>query len=106
MKPVGLTSTRPDSKTLRHRAAAQDNKLGTLYNIVRLPTKLKHGAQQRVFDHSRLRAADSRASAGCTAHFLNSPKLLTASCGCASSRGCARGQMTGCEGYVESASTA
>ena len=50
MKPVGLTN--PHNPTVKAYAIVQlrqDNKLGTLYNIVGFQTKLKHGAQQRVF---------------------------------------------------------
>ena len=50
MKPVGLTN--PHDPTVKPYAIVQlrqDNKLGTLYNIVGFQTKLKHGAQQRVF---------------------------------------------------------
>jgi NAD(FAD)-utilizing enzyme possibly involved in translation len=69
MKPVGLTN--PHDPTVKPYAIVQlrqDNKLGTLYNIVGFQTKLKHGAQQRVF---RTFQASSRpnspASAGCIA---------------------------------------
>ncbi len=50
MKPVGLTN--PHQPTVKAHAIVQlrqDNKLGTLYNMVGFQTKLKHGAQQRVF---------------------------------------------------------
>ena len=52
MKPVGLTN--PHDPTVKAYAIVQlrqDNKLGTLYNMVGFQTKLKYGAQQRIFHH-------------------------------------------------------
>src|SRR5437660_1409452 len=50
MKPVGLTNSHdPTTKAYAIVQLRQDNKLGTLYNIVGLHTKLKYGAQQRIF---------------------------------------------------------
>src|SRR5258707_11109761 len=50
MKPVGLTNRHdPETKAYAIVQLRQDNKLGTLYNIVGFQTKLKHGAQHGVF---------------------------------------------------------
>ena len=50
MKPVGLTNPHnPDVKPYAIVQLRQDNELGTLYNMVGFQTKLKYGAQQRVF---------------------------------------------------------
>jgi len=81
MKPVGLTN--PHNPTVKAYAIVQlrqDNKLGTLYNMVGFQTKLKYGAQQRVPHHSRARKCGIRkARLACIANtFLNSPKLLDA----------------------------
>ena len=85
----------------------QDNKLGTLYNIVGFQTKLKYGAQQRVFRTiPGLEKAEFARLGGLHRNtFLNSPKLLDGQLRLrAQPRLRFAGQMTGCEGYVESAS--
>src|SRR5258705_930859 len=79
MKPVGLTN--PHNPTVKAYAIVQlrqDNKLGTLYNIVGFQTKLKHGAQQRVFRTiPGLENAEFARLGGLHRNtFLNSPKLL------------------------------
>ena len=79
MKPVGLTN--PHDPTVKAYAIVQlrqDNKLGTLYNIVGFQTKLKHGAQQRVFRTiPGLENAEFARLGGLHRNtFLNSPKLL------------------------------
>ena len=79
MKPVGLTN--PHDPTVKPYAIVQlrqDNKLGTLYNIVGFQTKLKHGAQQRVFRTiPGLEQAEFARLGGLHRNtFLNSPKLL------------------------------
>lgn len=108
MKPVGLTN--PHNPTVKPYAIVQlrqDNKLGTLYNIVGFQTKLKHGAQQRVFRTiPGLENAEFARLGGLHRNtFLNSPKLLDAQLRLrAQPRLRFAGQMTGCEGYVESAS--
>jgi methylenetetrahydrofolate--tRNA-(uracil-5-)-methyltransferase len=108
MKPVGLTN--PHNPTIKPYAVVQlrqDNKLGTLYNMVGFQTKLKYGAQQQVFRTiPGLEKAEFARLGGLHRNtFLNSPKLLDAQLRL---RACQRlrfaGQMTGCEGYVESAS--
>src|SRR5919197_800183 len=108
MKPVGLTN--PHNPTVKPYAIVQlrqDNKLGTLYNIVGFQTKLKHGAQQRVFRTiPGLENAEFARLGGLHRNtFLNSPKLLDQQLRLrAAPRLRFAGQMTGCEGYVESAS--
>ena len=108
MKPVGLTN--PNDPTVKPYAIVQlrqDNKLGTLYNIVGFQTKLKHGAQQRVFRTiPGLENAEFARLGGLHRNtFLNSPKLLDSQLRLrAQPRLRFAGQMTGCEGYVESAS--
>src|SRR3979411_1012576 len=108
MKPVGLTNPRdPAVKPYAIVQLRQDNKLGTLYNIVVFQTKLKHGAQQRVFRTiPGLENAEFARLGGLHRNtFLNSPKLLDAQLRLrAQPRLRFAGQMTGCEGYVESAS--
>src|ERR1700720_1239480 len=108
MKPVGLTN--PHDPTVKAYAIVQlrqDNKLGTLYNMVGFQTKLKHGAQQRVFRTiPGLEKAEFARLGGLHRNtFLNSPKLLDAQLRLhAQPRLRFAGQMTGCEGYVESPS--
>jgi methylenetetrahydrofolate--tRNA-(uracil-5-)-methyltransferase len=108
MKPVGLTNPRdPTVKAYAIVQLRQDNKLGTLYNMVGFQTKLKHGAQQRVFRTiPGLENAEFARLGGLHRNtFLNSPKLLDAQLRLrAQPRLRFAGQMTGCEGYVESAS--
>jgi methylenetetrahydrofolate--tRNA-(uracil-5-)-methyltransferase len=108
MKPVGLTN--PHDPTVKPYAIVQlrqDNKLGTLYNMVGFQTKLKHGAQQRIFRTiPGLEKAEFARLGGLHRNtFLNSPKLLDGQLRLRSEpRLRFAGQMTGCEGYVESAS--
>src|SRR3954452_4464298 len=108
MKPVGLTDpNHPLVKPYAIVQLRQDNKLGTLYNMVGFQTKLKHGAQQRVFRSiPGLENAEFARLGGLHRNtFLNSPKLLDAQLRLrAQPRLRFAGQMTGCEGYVESAS--
>jgi methylenetetrahydrofolate--tRNA-(uracil-5-)-methyltransferase len=107
MKPVGLTN--PHNPAVKAHAIVQlrqDNKLGTLYNMVGFQTKLKHGAQQRVFRTiPGLENAEFARLGGLHRNtFLNSPKLLDPQLRLrADPRLRFAGQMTGCEGYVESA---
>ena len=108
MKPVGLTN--PHDPTVKAYAIVQlrqDNKLGTLYNIVGFQTKLKYGAQQHIFRTiPGLENAEFARLGGLHRNtFLNSPKLLDQQLRLrAAPRLRFAGQMTGCEGYVESAS--
>jgi methylenetetrahydrofolate--tRNA-(uracil-5-)-methyltransferase len=108
MKPVGLTDPHdPTTKPYAIVQLRQDNKLGTLYNMVGFQTKLKYGAQQRIFRSiPGLENAEFARFGGLHRNtFLNSPKLLDNQLRLrASPRLRFAGQMTGCEGYVESAS--
>ncbi len=108
MKPVGLTN--PHNPTVKAYAIVQlrqDNKLGTLYNMVGFQTKLKHAEQVRIFRTiPGLGNAEFARLGGLHRNtFLNSPALLDEQLRLrAQSRLRFAGQMTGCEGYVESAS--
>ena len=108
MKPVGLTNPHnPLVKAYAIVQLRQDNKLGTLYNMVGFQTKLKYGAQQRIFRMiPGLENAEFARLGGLHRNtFLNSPKLLDAQLRLrVAPRLRFAGQMTGCEGYVESAS--
>jgi methylenetetrahydrofolate--tRNA-(uracil-5-)-methyltransferase len=108
MKPVGLTNPHdPAIKPCAIVQLRQDNRLGTLYNMVGFQTKLKYGAQQRVFRTiPSLENAEFARLGGLHRNtFLNSPKLLDGQLRLrAQPRLRFAGQMTGCEGYVESAS--
>ncbi|WP_445215421.1 methylenetetrahydrofolate--tRNA-(uracil(54)-C(5))-methyltransferase (FADH(2)-oxidizing) TrmFO [Bradyrhizobium sp. Pa8] len=108
MKPVGLTNPHdPTTKAYAIVQLRQDNKLGTLYNIVGFQTKLKYGEQQRIFRSiPGLEKAEFARLGGLHRNtFLNSPKLLDGQLRLrAQPRLRFAGQMTGCEGYVESAS--
>jgi methylenetetrahydrofolate--tRNA-(uracil-5-)-methyltransferase len=107
MKPVGLTN--PHNPTVKAYAIVQlrqDNALGTLYNLVGFQTKLKHGAQADVFRMiSGLENAQFARLGGLHRNtFIQSPKLLDRQLRL-KSRPSLRfaGQITGVEGYVESA---
>jgi len=107
MKPFGLTNPRrPGEKPYAVVQLRQDNALGTLWNIVGFQTKLKHGAQTDIFrtipglEH----AVFARLGGLHRNTFLNSPKLLDAELRLnADKRLRFAGQITGVEGYVESA---
>ncbi|HEY0219786.1 MAG TPA: methylenetetrahydrofolate--tRNA-(uracil(54)-C(5))-methyltransferase (FADH(2)-oxidizing) TrmFO [Afipia sp.] len=107
MKPIGLTNAHnPTVKAYAVVQLRQDNKLGTLYNMVGFQTKLKHGAQTQVFRTiPGLENAEFARLGGLHRNtFLNSPKLLDPQLRLrAQPRLRFAGQMTGCEGYVESA---
>ena len=107
MKPVGLTNPhKPDEDPYAVVQLRQDNKLGTLFNIVGFQTKMKYGAQADVFRMiPGLETAQFARLGGIHRNtFLNSPKLLDEQLRL-KSRPHIRfaGQITGCEGYVESA---
>lgn len=107
MKPVGLTNPR-DSTVKPHAIVQlrQDNALGTLFNMVGFQTKLKHGAQAEVFRMiPGLHEAQFARLGGLHRNtFLNSPKLLDRQLRLqAMPRLRFAGQVTGVEGYVESA---
>ena len=107
MKPFGLTN--PHDPTVKAYAVVQlrqDNKLGTLFNMVGFQTKLKHGDQVRIFRTipGLERAEFARLGGVHRNTFLNSPKLLDPTLRLvAQPRLRFAGQITGCEGYVESA---
>lgn len=107
MKPVGLTD--PRDPTVKPHAIVQlrqDNALGTLFNLVGFQTKLKHGAQAEVFRMiPGLQNAQFARLGGLHRNtFLNSPKLLDRQLRLkAMPRLRFAGQVTGVEGYVESA---
>jgi len=108
MKPMGLTNAHnPDVKPYAVVQLRQDNALGTLYNIVGFQTKLKYGAQADIFKMiPGLENAQFARLGGLHRNtFLNSPKVLDGSLRLkADPRLRFAGQITGCEGYVESAS--
>jgi methylenetetrahydrofolate--tRNA-(uracil-5-)-methyltransferase len=107
MKPVGLTNAhKPDQKAYAVVQLRQDNALGTLWNMVGFQTKLKHGAQSEVFRTvPGLEGAVFARLGGLHRNtFLNSPRLLDGSLRLkADPRLRFAGQVTGVEGYVESA---
>src|SRR5690242_5320854 len=106
MKPVGLTDPRTGRRPWAVVQLRQDNAPGTLYNIVGFQTKMGHGVQRRVFRTvpGLERAEFARLGGLHRNTFLNSPKLLD---GALRLRAMPRlrfaGQVTGVEGYVESA---
>ena len=107
MKPRGLTNAhQPEVKAYAVVQLRQDNKLGTLYNMVGFQTKLKYADQVRVFKTiPGLENAEFARLGGLHRNtFLNSPKVLDE---LLRLRACSRlrfaGQITGVEGYVESA---
>ena len=108
MKPVGLTNAhKPHEKAYAVIQLRQDNRLGTLYNIVGFQTKLKHAEQVRIFRTiPGLENAEFARLGGLHRNiYLNSPQLLDESLRLrALPRLRFAGQITGCEGYVESAS--
>jgi methylenetetrahydrofolate--tRNA-(uracil-5-)-methyltransferase len=107
MKPVGLTNTHdPETKAYAVVQLRRDNKLGTLYNIVGFQTKMKYGAQADVFKMiPGLEEAKFARLGGIHRNtFLNSPTLLDDQMRLKSKPNVRfAGQVTGVEGYVESA---
>jgi methylenetetrahydrofolate--tRNA-(uracil-5-)-methyltransferase len=106
MKPVGLTDPHRSEKPYAVVQLRQDNALATLYNLVGFQTKLNHREQTRVFrtipglENARF----ARLGGIHRNTFLNSPRLLDESCRLkAAPRLRFAGQITGVEGYVESA---
>ena len=106
MKGVGLDDPRTGRWPYAVVQLRQDNKLGTLWNMVGFQTKLKHGEQVRIFrtipglgnaDFARLGGIHRNS-------FINSPRLLDGELRLKSKPNIRfAGQITGCEGYVESA---
>jgi methylenetetrahydrofolate--tRNA-(uracil-5-)-methyltransferase len=107
MKPVGLTNAhRPEVKPHAVVQLRRDNKLGTLYNIVGFQTKMKYGAQAAVFKMiPGLQDASFARLGGIHRNtFIHSPSLLDERMRLKSRRNIRfAGQVTGVEGYVESA---
>ena len=106
MKPVGLTNPRASRPPYAVVQLRQDNALGTLYNMVGFQTKLKHGEQVRIFRTipGLERAEFARLGGLHRNTFINSPKLLDEKLRLkAMPRLRFAGQITGVEGYVESA---
>ena len=107
MKPVGLTN--PHDPTEKPHAVVQlrqDNALGTLWNMVGFQTKLKHAAQVEIFHMipGLEKAVFARLGGLHRNTFLNSPRVLDQSLRLkADPRLRFAGQITGVEGYVESA---
>jgi len=107
MKPFGLTNPfQPDCKPYAVVQLRQDNRLGTLFNMVGFQTKLKHGEQLRLFRTiPGLQQAEFARLGGLHRNtFLNAPRLLDETLRLkVMPRLRFAGQITGCEGYVESA---
>jgi len=106
MKPVGLTDPRTGRRPYAVVQLRQDNALGTLYNMVGFQTKLRYGEQARVFRMipGLEQASFARLGGLHRNTFINSPRLLDGELRL-KARPHVRfaGQITGCEGYVESA---
>ena len=107
MKPVGLTNANdPQNKPYAVVQLRRDNALGTLYNIVGFQTKMKYGAQKAVFNSiPGLENAEFARLGGIHRNtFINSPTLLDDQMRLRSRPNIRfAGQITGVEGYVESA---
>jgi len=107
MKPMGLTNAHnPSVKAYAVVQLRQDNALGTLYNMVGFQTKLKHAEQVRVFRTiPGLANAEFARLGGLHRNtYINSPVLLDGTLQLKTRKGLRfAGQITGCEGYVESA---
>jgi methylenetetrahydrofolate--tRNA-(uracil-5-)-methyltransferase len=106
MKPVGLTNAhRSGEKPYAVVQLRQDNKLGTLFNMVGFQTKLRHGEQTRIFRMipGLERAEFARLGGLHRNTYLDAPRVLDSCLRLkADSRLRFAGQITGCEGYVES----
>ncbi len=106
MKPVGLRDPRTGRRPHAVVQLRQDNALATLFNMVGFQTKLKHGEQVRIFQTiPGLETASFARLGGIHRNtFINSPRLLDNTLRLrAETRLRFAGQITGCEGYVESA---
>jgi methylenetetrahydrofolate--tRNA-(uracil-5-)-methyltransferase len=106
MKPVGLSDPRTQQRPHAVVQLRQDNALGTLWNMVGFQTKLKHGEQVRIF-RTIPGLADAQFARLGGLHrntFINSPRLLDGRLGLKTHPHLSfAGQVTGVEGYVESA---
>ena len=108
MKPMGLDNPRTGRWPYAVVQLRQDNALGTLWNMVGFQTKLKHGEQVRIFRTiPGLENAEFARLGGIHRNsFINSPSLLDRDLRLRSKPNIRfAGQITGCEGYVESAAT-
>ena len=106
MKPVGLTNPHTGERAYAVVQLRRDNALGTLYNIVGFQTKMKYGAQTSVFKTiPGLENAEFARLGGIHRNtFLNAPTLLDAQMRLRTKPNLRfAGQVTGVEGYVESA---
>ena len=106
MKPVGLTNAHDGSRPHAVIQLRQDNALGTLYNMVGFQTKLKYAEQVRVFQTipGLERAQFARLGGLHRNTFINSPRLLDNQLRLKGRPNLRfAGQITGVEGYVESA---
>ena len=106
MKGVGLDDPRTGRWPYAVVQLRQDNALGTLWNMVGFQTKLKHGEQVRIFRTiPGLENAEFARLGGIHRNsFINSPRLLDGQLRLKSKPNIRfAGQITGCEGYVESA---
>lgn len=106
MKPVGLTNPNaPDKRAYAIVQLRQDNKLGNLWNMVGFQTKLTYGEQKRIFRTiPGLEHAEFARLGGMHRNtFIKSPELLDHTLQLKTRPGLRfAGQITGCEGYVES----
>jgi len=108
LKPVGLTDPRTGRQNHAVVQLRQDNKEGTLYNIVGFQTHLKWGEQKRVFSMipGLENAEFVRYGVMHRNTYINSPKLLTLTQQMKQNPNIMfAGQITGVEGYIESASS-
>ncbi|MCE2993922.1 MAG: methylenetetrahydrofolate--tRNA-(uracil(54)-C(5))-methyltransferase (FADH(2)-oxidizing) TrmFO [Candidatus Jidaibacter sp.] len=106
MKPVGLTNPKTGKRAYAVVQLRQDNKLGSLYNIVGFQTKLKYAEQKRVFQMiPALENAEFARLGGLHRNtFINSPKVLDHELRLKNKPNIrVAGQITGVEGYLESA---
>lgn len=107
MKPIGLTNAhKPEEKAYAVVQLRRDNSLGTLFNIVGFQTKMKYGAQTEVFRMipGLENASFARLGGIHRNTFMNSPTLLDDQMRLKSRPNLRfAGQVTGVEGYVESA---
>jgi len=106
MKPVGLTNPNaPDRRSYAIVQLRQDNDLGTIWNMVGFQTKLTYGEQKRIFRTiPGLENAEFARLGGMHRNtFIKSPELLDRALRLKSKPSIRfAGQITGCEGYVES----
>ena len=108
MKPVGLTNPHKEEKSHAIVQLRQDNALGTLWNMVGFQTKLKYGEQTKIFQMipGLENAVFARLGGLHRNTFLNSPEVLDNQLRLKTDKRLRfAGQITGVEGYVESAAT-